>query len=81
MTTTTFLSIKRTSKEHQNTAQQKKSDVPGSSYIEEILKFIETHYKIGELFFEYVYYGCCTETTEYCSFCSDQGWTSPLPMQ
>lgn len=68
-------------KEHQNAAQQKKSDVPGSSYIEKILKFIETHYKIGELFFEYLYRGCCTETSEYCSFCSDQGWTSPLPMK
>ena len=68
-------------KEHQNAAQQKKSDVPGSSYIKNILKFIETHYKIGELIFEYVYCGCCIETTEYCSFCSDQGWTSPLPIK
>ena len=55
--------------------------MPGSSYIEKILKFIETHYKIGELFFEYLYRGCCTESTEYCSFCSDQGWTSPLPIK
>ena len=68
-------------KEHQNAAQHKKSDVPGSSYIEKILKFIETHYKIGELFFEYLYRSCCTESTEYCSFCSDQGWTSPLPIK
>ena len=68
-------------KEHQHAAQQKKSDVPGSSYIEKILKFIETYYNIGELFFEYLYRGCCTETSEYCSFCSDQGWTSPLPMK
>ncbi|KAL9977177.1 hypothetical protein ACROYT_G014555 [Oculina patagonica] len=37
-------------KEHQNAAQQKKSDVPGSTYIEKILEFIAMHYKIGELF-------------------------------
>ena len=39
------------------------------------------HYKIGELSFEYLYRSCCTESTEYCSFCSDQGWTSPLPIK
>ena len=42
---------------------------------------MQTHYKIGELFFEYMYRGCCTETTEYCLFYSDQGWTSPLPIK
>ena len=68
-------------KEHQNAAQQKKSDVPGSSYIEKILKFIDMHYKVGELFFEYMYRSCCTETTEYRSFCSDRGWTSPSPIK
>ena len=68
-------------KEHQNAAQQKKTDAPGSTYIEKILKFMETHYKIGELFFEYMYHRCCTETSKYCSFCSDQGWTSPLPIK
>ena len=50
MTATTFFLNKTYLKEHQNAAQQRKSDVPGSSHIEKILKFIETHYKIRELF-------------------------------
>ena len=42
-------------KEHQNAAQNKKSDVPGSSCIKKILKFIESYYNIGELFMWYMH--------------------------
>ena len=68
-------------KEYQSATQNKKSCVPGSEYIEKILRFIDSHYKIGELFMEYLYGDCSTAITERCSFCSNKGWTSPVPMK
>ena len=30
---------------------------------------------------EYLYGDCSTAITERCSFCSNKGWTSPVPMK
>ena len=40
------------------TAEVKKMKVPGSEYMEKVLKFFEQHYKVGELFMEYVKHAC-----------------------
>ena len=68
-------------KEYQSATQNKKSCVPGSAYIKKILPFIDSHYKLDELFMEYLYGDCFTVITERCSFCSNKGWTSLVPMK
>ena len=39
-------------------SSQARKTVPGSAYIEKILHFFHTHYHIGELFMEFVKFGC-----------------------
>jgi hypothetical protein len=65
--------------EFQNSAsQEKRKEVPGSGYMEKILKFQQQHYRTGELFMEYIKYGCSINdngiTCEFCVLCE---WTGP----
>ena len=59
------------------TTEGKKKKVPGSGYIEKILKFSEEHYKAGELFMEYVKHACSKEQPSRCEYCSTREWTGP----
>ena len=58
-------------KEYQSATRNRKSGVPGSANIKNILQFINPHYKIGDLFMEYSYGDCSTTITECCSFRSN----------
>ena len=49
--------------------------------LKKILQFTNAHFKIGQLFMEYLYGDSSTTITEHCSFCSNKGWTSPVPMK
>ena len=73
--------IRSNLKKYQSATQNRKSCVPGSANIKKILQVINAHFKIGELFMEYLYGDCSTKITEQCSFCSNKGWTSPVPMK
>ena len=59
------------------TTEGKKKKVPGSGYIEKILKFSEEHYKAGELFMAYVKHACSKEQPSRCEYCSTREWTGP----
>ena len=43
-----------------------KKDIPGANYFDKILRFFEAHYKVGELFMEYVKFGCASNICEFC---------------
>ena len=50
--------------------------IPGSAYIEKILTFFDSHYIVGELFTEYINYGCGKDENQEeddndkeCNFC------------
>ena len=53
--------------------------IPGSAYIKKILKFFDSHYIVGELFMEYIKYGCGKDENQEddkdkeCNFCF--AWT------
>jgi hypothetical protein len=57
--------------------QEKKKAVPGSGYMEKILSFQEMHYRTGELFMEYLKYGCSSDNGPMCEFCASREWTGP----
>ena len=52
--------MKSNLKEYQSATHNRKSCVPGSANIKKILQFTNAHYKIGELFMEYLYGDCST---------------------
>ena len=52
--------MKSNLKEYQSVTHNRKSCVPGSANIKKILQFTNAHYKIGELFMEYLYGDCST---------------------
>ena len=62
------------------TTQEKINSTPGSGYMEKVLKFQQQHYRTGELFTEYIKYGCSNDTGVKCDFCASHEWTG-LPAQ
>ena len=42
-----------------------KKDIPGAIYFDKILRFFEAHYKVGELFMEYVKFGCASNICKF----------------
>ncbi|CAB4017603.1 Transient receptor potential cation channel subfamily A member 1, partial [Paramuricea clavata] len=58
------------------TAAESKQQVPGYHYITNVLNFIERHYRIGELYMEYIRDGC-RENGEVCKKCSEKDWVGP----
>jgi len=73
-------------KEYNCANEASKSKVPGSGYIEKINKFQEEHYRVGELFMDYVKKGCEAEDGSLCSWCDGRDWVGapfkriPQPM-
>jgi hypothetical protein len=64
--------------EYQNcTTEEKRKAVPGSGYIEKILLFLRQHYRMGELFIEYIKYACTNEKGSTCEYCNIHKWTGP----
>lgn len=59
------------------TSEDSKKKVPGSSYFAKIEQFISTHYKIGELFMEFLKFRCKSVGSS-CHFCD--AWNGP-PME
>ena len=59
------------------TTQEKINSTPGSGYMEKVLKFQQQHYRTGELFTEYIKYGCSNDTGVKCDFCASHEWTGP----
>ena len=56
--------------------KSQKSAAPGHGYYSKIEKFMSDHFEIGELYIEYIRYGC--DDPDECEFCG-KGWTgSPL---
>ena len=41
-----------------------------------MITFIENHYRVGELFMEYIRHGC-TEKGNICEFCREKPWVGP----
>jgi hypothetical protein len=58
------------------TAAESKQQVPAYHYITNVLNFIERHYRIGELYMEYIRDGC-RENGEVCKRCSEKDWVGP----
>ena len=42
-----------------------------------ILKFIKEHYRVGELYMEFLKGGCKENNGDQCSWCKDAGWRGP----
>lgn len=64
--------------EYQNsTTEEKKKAVPGSGYIEKILLFLKQHYRMGELFMEYIKHACTKEKDSTCEYCASHAWIGP----
>ena len=59
------------------TTQEKINSTHGSGYMEKVLKFQQQHYRTGELFTEYIKYGCSNDTSVKCDFCASHEWTGP----
>ena len=57
---------------HTTSTPVAKNGVPGAVYFEKIMKFFSDHYKVGELFTEFVRTGC---EDEGCYFCHT--WSGP----
>ena len=53
-------------------SQTSKDQVPGAAYFNKIMKFFNCHYKIGELFIEFLKFSCASTNAE-CDFC--RTWT------
>jgi hypothetical protein len=60
---------------HSVSSLEAKKMVPGASYFAKILRFFHSHYKVGELFMEFVKFGC---KDDKCHFC--RTW-SGIPVQ
>ena len=52
-------------------------ETPGYFYIKKILKFIKEHYRVGELYMEFLKDGCKENNGDQCSWCKDAGWKGP----
>ena len=53
-----------------------KQSVPDSAYFEKIFNLIEKHFKIGELFMEFIKTGC-SEYGNVCTYCDAHPFTGP----
>ena len=42
-----------------------------------ILKFIKEHYRVGELYMEFLKDGCKENNGDQCIWCKDAGWRGP----
>ena len=64
--------------EYQNaTTEDKKNSVLGFGYMQKILMFFKHHYRVGELFMEYVKHSCNEEKKSLCEFCATHNWIGP----
>ena len=52
--------------------QAAKDKIPGSAYVSKILQFFKSHYKVGDLYMEFLKASCKTENKQ-CDFCDT--WT------
>ena len=65
-------------KQFQKATDGTKKETPGYFYIMKILKFIEEHYRVGDLYMEYIKDGCKETSGQQCDWCSTTGWIGPV---
>ena len=51
---------------HSVSSQEAKKMVPGASYFAKLLGFFHSHYRVGELFMEFVKFGCKDDNCHFC---------------
>ena len=75
--------MKSNLKEYQSATQNRKSCVPGSANIKKILQFTKAHLQklVSSLWSTCMVTALLCMITERCSFYSNKGWTSPVPMK
>ena len=62
--------------EYLGASAEKRKQLPGHIYYSKLLKFIASHFHVGELYVEYRITNCLLEG-ELCSFCSENPWVGP----
>ena len=73
----TFFFNREYLKQFQKTTGSTQKETPGYFYIMKILKFIKEHYRVGELYMEFLKDGCKENNGDQCSWCKDAGWKGP----
>ena len=63
-------------KQYQAQQGEKQKALPGYYYVKGIDDFFKQHYRVGELYMEYIK-GGCTESGPLCSFCNCNQWIGP----
>jgi hypothetical protein len=51
---------------HAASSPEAKKTVLGASYYAKALNFFNSHYRVGELFMEYIKFGCKEKESEFC---------------
>ena len=51
---------------HSVSSQEAKKMVPGASYFAKLLGFFHSHYRVGELFMEFVKFACKDDNCHFC---------------
>ena len=65
-------------KQFQKATDGTKKETPGYFYIMKMLKFIEEHYRVCDLYMEYIKDGCDERSGEQCDWCSTTEWIEPV---
>ena len=61
-----FFNQKYLAQYYSTSSPSAKKDIPGANYFDKILRSFEAHYKVGELFMEYVKFGCASNICKFC---------------
>ena len=59
-----------------NASATKQSDMPGHAYYTKVLKFIEKHFQVGELYMEYIKNDCSKDGATW-DFCTEYPFRGP----
>ena len=55
------------------------AEIPGYHYCVKIMKFINDHYHVGELYMEFIKDGCKEkDESKHCDWCKETGWRGPM---
>ncbi len=64
-------------KKYHSATPQAREDIPGAAVIAKSMQHFDQHYDTGELYMEYIRYGCEKKTGKVCSHCSKNDWVGP----
>ena len=65
--------------QYNKSSGESQTETPGYYYCAKIVKFIKDHYRVGELYMEFIKDGCKEkDESQHCNWCKETEWRGPV---